>query len=611
MTSTTYSKSNFKHGLSVFLWTLRNNVAVIVVYLSLIAFDAVTSSVFGLIFSGTDESRSLHDFARQLAAGSMVSGSFRYALIIGFVLCIRSFSYLHNKRRTDMFGSLPVSRRTMYFSRLLSSFIISAVPMIIVCLIVAVFVTNNINFGAEIIGVNFNLFEYTLRLTLILFSYISLFGLLSICCGRTVDKIISFFAINLGAPVVMLLLMVLPALLVMGYHIDINWYWVVFLSPLFSVFSFDIFYWLIFCAAALAGSFFLVKNRKAECAQSHFAYKLPMVAVKIIVSFSAGVVTGMLFALIAVITYSKRGDIALFWVGMLLGSFVAYTIIQLIFAKGFKGFLKGLIPYGAMILCFALYFTSLSTGFFGYESYVPNINEVKSVSFNSDQKLYINGVNILEHEITDKKIIKKTIDAHKQELKDAKPIYNKANMFNRANVGINQNDTNAYDSVFEQYTINGDNNFTITYTLNDGRKISRAYNNYYQLPNDDESLDGVISIDFLDTFDYKENVSPLFICDKKYLTDVDINYETEDDSDEDYDDENYTTVKTKKALKLYDTLMKDYKKHGFISESDNFSYYSLTFYFGDKSSELNNTEAYFDVPSNYKETLKLLKKYSI
>ncbi|MBQ5347897.1 MAG: hypothetical protein IIU39_07600, partial [Ruminococcus sp.] len=138
-----------------------------------------------------------------------------------------------------------------------------------------------------------------------------------------------------------------------------------------------------------------------------------------------------------------------------------------------------------------------------------------------------------------------------------------------------------------------------------------AYNNYYQLPDDDESLDGVISIDFLDTFDYKENVSPLFICDKKYLTDVDINYETEDDSDEDYDDENYTTVKTKKALKLYDTLMKDYKKHGFISESDNFSYYSLTFYFGDKSSELNNTEAYFDVPSNYKETLKLLKKYSI
>ena len=57
--------------------------------------------------------------------------------------------------------------------------------------------------------------------------------------------------------------------------------------------------------------------------------------------------------------------------------------------------------------------------------------------------------------------------------------------------------------------------------------------------------------------------------------------------------------------------MKDYKKHGFISESDNFSDYSLTFYFGDKNSELNNTEAFFDVPSNYKETLKLLKKYSI
>lgn len=605
MTSTTSFKTSLKHGSAVFLWTLRNNIAVIVVYLSLFAFSAITNAVFGFATSGVTQD-GIVTISNSFSVYSMVSGTFQYALIIGLVICIRSFSYLHNKRQTDMVGSLPVSRRTMYFSRLISSFIISAVPMILVNLFIAIFVTNKIEFGeGEITGININLFDYTFKSALVLFSCICLFGLLSICCGKTADKIISFFAINYGAPIAILLLMVLPALLIMGYHIDINFYWVLIFSPLLSIFQFDTIYWLIFCAATLVGSFFLIKKRKAECAQSHFAYKFPLVAVKLLISFSVGVVTALLMSVIAIWVDSGKGDIALFWVGMILGSAVAYIIIQLIFARGFKGFLKGLIPYGAMILCFAVYFTSLSFGFFGYESYVPNIDDVKSVSFNSDSSAYVDGVNILKHEVKDKIIIKEAIDAHKQEL-TFKPEYDKTHMLERGGVNIAGTVENDYSDAFGEFFDDElSSHYNIEYTLKDGRKVSRLYPNSYE--EDDDKY-----ITFLHSNKYKEHLSPLFICDSKYLVSVELygpDYEDEDIKDyedddvDEYEDESATVYKDK-ALALYKTVMEEYKKYSF--DKSDLSAYTLTFNYG-KDAKHTVTTADFAVPKNYKKTIEFIK----
>ena len=592
MTSTTSFKTNLKHSSAVFLWTLRNNIAVIVIYLSLIAFSAIMSVIYGFTIDSLSENSGL---SNSFSAASVVSSAFNYSLIIGLVICIRSFSYLHNKRQTDMIGSLPVLRRTMYFSKLISSFIISVVPMTLVNLYIAVFITSDINIGdAELAGISINLYEYTFKLALVLFSCICLFGLLSICCGKTSDKIISFFAINYGAPIAILLLMVLPSLLVMGYSIELNFYWVLIFSPLLSIFQFDTIYWLIFCAATLVGSFFLIKKRKAECAQSHFAYKFPLVAVKLLISFATGIVTALLMTIIAVITDSENGDTALFWVGMILGSAIAYIIIQLIFARGFKGFLKGLIPYGAMILCFAIYFTSLSFGFFGYESYIPNIDDVKSVSFNSGDTAYVGGVNILQHEVTDKNIIKEAIDAHKQEIK-LRPEFDKSHMLERSAVSIAGSMGNNYYDVFDQFNDSEITKYNIVYTLKDGRKIRRSYTN----SNDDDSSKYIA---FLHSNDYKENISPLFICDTKYLMSVDL-YGVEYESDD--DDDSYIVYKNK-ALSVYKTVMEEYKKYGF--DSNDFSEYSLCFNYGESDANAP-VIANFAIPKTYKKTIKLINDY--
>lgn len=589
MTSTTSFKNSLKHFSAVFLWTLKNNIAVITVYFSLIAFYAVLDTIMGIA--------SKH---KELGASSMFTGTFELALIIGLVICIRSFSYLHSKRQTDMIGSLPISRRTMYFSRLFSSFIISAVPMILVDLFIAVFVVNKIQFGdSELLGINFKIYDFTFKFTLVLLACICLFGLFSICCGRTADKIISFLAINITAPIAVTILMLLPSLLLIGYHINLNADLILFLSPLFAIFHFNTIYWIIFCVILLAGSFFLIKNRKAECAQSHFAYKFPMTAIKILISFSAGIVTALLLLVINVVSNSGNDYIS-FWIGMIIGSLIAHTIIQLIFGRGFKGFLKGLIPYGAMMLCFAILFTTLSFGFFGYDSYVPKADEVKSVSFNDGQKYYVDGVNILKHETSDKNVIDRTIKAHKVQVMN-KDKYSKEHMLKRANFSI-FNDLDHFDETPD--------NFIVTYTLKNGSKVTRNYS----------TLDGEYYADskFLFSPEFLENYLPIFICDKKYLVNIGItDYNVEDDSI-DWDEGEYDTVLKKEyALKLRETFLKEYKKYGYLpvkDDEENESYYSgyvLTFNYGkgpDKISHEEYCSSDIHVPKTYKETINLIKK---
>lgn len=580
MTSTTCSK--FKLGLSVFLWTLRNNIAVIVIYLSLIAFGAITDTLFGFSVNSKDSGCFL-----------MFLGTLEYALIIGLVISIRSFSYLHNKRQTDMIGSLPVSRRVMYFSKLISASIISLVPMVIVDSVIIIMTQNSVTFS-DIFHSNLDALSLTLNASIMLIACISFFGLMSICCGKTSDKIISFFGVNLAAPVAITILTALPSLLLMGYSFSFNLNLVMFLSPIFSTITWNPIYWLIFTAITVLLSFFLIKKRKSECAQSHFAYKFPLIAVKVLISFSAGIVVALILLLINNLTKSGN-DYVSFWIGMIIGSFIAYMIIQLIFARGFSGFLKGLIPYGAMLLCFAIYFTSLSFGFFGYESYVPNIDDVKSVSFNSGDTAYVGGVNILQHEVTDKNIIKEAIDAHKQEIK-LRPEFDKSHMLERSAVSIAGSMGNNYSDVFDQFNDSENTKYNIVYTLKDGRKIRRSYTN----SNDDDSSKYIA---FLHSNDYKENISPLFICDTKYLMSVDL-YGVEYESD-DEDEDSYIVYKNK-ALSVYKTVMEEYKKYGF--GNDDFSEYSLIFNYG-KSTENTPVIANFAIPKTYKKTIKLINDY--
>ncbi len=576
MTSTTYSKSKIKQGVSVFLWTVKSNISTLIVYLSILAFFTIINCV---ICAGTKTA---------FNSNVMLAETFLTAMVIGLIVSIKSFSYLHDKRQTDMTGALPVSRRTLFFSRLISSAVISGVPMLIIYLVINNFFPNN---ESSFLPDN-NLFV-TLNVIIFLFSNISLFGLLSICCGKTSDKIVSFIVLNLLTPFAVYFLTILPASLLMGYSVNLNPDFLLFLSPAFAFMGTTSVYWVIFSAVCLLLSFVLIKNRRAESADSGFAYKLPLIAIKVLASFSVGIVSAFMF----IVTIENNNDYLVFWSGMIIGSLIAYIIIQIIFAHGFTGFLKGLIPYGAMLICFAVLFSSLHFGWFGFETYVPDVNDIESVSFTASNPIYINGMNITAHEVYDKKVIEDTVNAHKKII--SIESFKERKMLERTKVNYLYEKNNEPDIM----VLGADAlNFNVTYTLKNGIKVQRNYSNFTTYG------DASTNVPFLQSEEYTLHTNPLFICDEKYFSFVEIE-KSEDLDDEDLASYGGILRDSKKAKKLINTIKEDYKKYGISSSS---SGYWLTFMTSNgeqtKDEEVSlHPLTYVNVPSNYSKTLKLIK----
>ncbi|MGN1139099.1 MAG: hypothetical protein ACI4RM_06595, partial [Ruminococcus sp.] len=428
MTSTTSYKKSLSQAWSIFKWTLKSSKTVWIIYLSLLAFSGICYIVLNIGVNSliAVSGMSASNIAEGSSAFTEVASIFYMAevsslsIIFAFVLAIMGFGYLHNKRMTDMFGAMPVSRRTLFFSKWASSIVISAVPMLFINLLLNIFVPKSevINEGLTALsemGIYCgNTFESTFRTLIAIVACVSFFGLLSICCGKKSDAIVSTIVIMGAFPIAMALLQFLPMSLVNGYVATINTDLIVALTPSSAIEAGPIWYWLLFIGVCLVLSFFLVKNRKSESAQSHFAYRLPFELVKIIVSFAVGITIGYLFLLVLGWNADRLGCFGAFWLGMILGSIVTHTILQLVLNHGFKGYLKGLISYGAMIGTFAVVFVVLATGFAGYESYVPKAEDVKSVSFTDGATYMVGSENIIQNNYSeDKELIEKTVNAHK------------------------------------------------------------------------------------------------------------------------------------------------------------------------------------------------------
>ena len=565
MTSTTSTK-RLKPEISMLKWGIKNNLTVIIIYLSLILF-------FGIIyFMGSLSAQTLADAVESDfnpwvdASIAMASMTTFLSFLFMIVLSVKEFSYLHNKRKTDMFGALPITRRSLFITKSLTVFLISAVPMTVVMLLLML-ITANAG-SPTVMGMfqkDVNVGDVLLRTLVNLSANIAFIGFLSVCCGKTSEKVLSYLIINGAYPIGMMLVQLR----------------------------------LGFTAVFFAASVLLVRKRKAESAQSHFAYTVPKIVIKLMISFAVGIAMAFLFA---VLFNDTSLEIFRFWLGMIIGSFLSYFVVQLIFAGGFAKFGKSLIPYGIMIAAFAAVFVVISMGFFGYNSYIPSVDSIKSVSFTEGYSIKHNDKNIIEHNITDKKEIEKVTQLHKDvyELVSKDSKYSiRSNTLSSVFASILGYGNTDYYSNYMGYNFDDTTQpVSLTYTLNNGSKVSRKY--------------GFVNVSKLNETDrdtFYRGASPLFICDAKDLTEVEI-FEPgyfDDDDDEFYYDGDYFDTAARKQ-ELISTIKEDYEKYGLPHP---FSGYEIDLRYGgggDASYDLDtvNTEIY--IPQDYKKTLALIEK---
>lgn len=415
------------------------------------------------------------------------------AVIFSVVISFINFSYMQKKTSVDWYFSFPMTRRTMLVSKYMASAVMSIVPMLLMAFAGLLIQISSIN--------KERFFASLLMLTLAILSNISFVGLLSVCCGTTVDGIISYSVITIIYPIAWSLVYFLPTLVLPGYvssdiSLTLLTAIVPFVSSFMGVLPGDLIpfstyqythlcWWLLFTVLCTAGSIFLIKRRRAESAQNAFAFNLPAIIIKIVAGFVGGVALGLMFS---VLSYS--GDMFYLWFlgGAVLGAFSVTFLLHIIYSRGTKGFSRSLLQFAFAIVSICLFYIPLITGWFGYVANVPDVESVESVGVyvgdtDGTYNLYTvnddtnTGYNKVDRYIKfdDSEAISDIIDIHREIVDNLDNVYDFPYNFDRSVRIIENAGTNRFY------------NLKIDYVLKSGRHLVREYE-YGELSSDVQDM---------------------------------------------------------------------------------------------------------------------------
>lgn len=521
MTQKTSFKSRLKQMLSFFLSDLKSCNTFLIVF-GIISAVAITVCFTICVVLGNDSSFSMMLSALSITgiANSGIgeielfqysSASLVYLISIVFTIIytVRIYSYLHNKRKADLYGSLPIGRATLFIAKSVSAYLMSIIPAIFFLSLISII---SVCSGHSVVSEVTKLFPEICMGTL---ASISFFGLIAICCGTMLNSVLMFIAVCVAYPLSAIFIKGTVVGCFDGFYVGIFKDSVIMnaLNPLAAYDGINVIYWLIFSVVCIALGAFLAKKRKAERAQSAFAFHLPCYIIKVLVSFLAGMFLGVLFG-----SMNVFGGYAGFVFGFILASVPVYIIVHLILYRGFSKLIKTSIPLGALIIVSCVGVALCCFDAFGYNSYVPKTQDIKSAGFydansNYQAKGSAVGKNLkdMADDITDKDTIANILEAHYQLVDNRN--YSVKNKFKNTWFSMFKDNV----PVFSEISKNPD--YAFAYTLNNGNIVTRTYSSASAFEETESYLTS--SYNELDTSDiiyskgYIKAYSPLVKADYK------------------------------------------------------------------------------------------------
>ena len=521
MTQKTSFKSRLKQMLSFFLSDLKSCNTFLIVF-GIISAVAITVCFTICVVLGNDSSFSMMLSALSITgiANSGIgeielfqysSASLVYLISIVFTIIytVRIYSYLHNKRKADLYGSLPIGRATLFIAKSVSAYLMSIIPAIFFLSLISII---SVCSGHSVVSEVTKLFPEICMGTL---ASIAFFGLIAVCCGTMLSSVLMFVAVCVAYPLSAIFIKGTVVGCFDGFYVGIFKDSVIMnaLNPLAAYDGINVIYWLIFSVVCIALGAFLAKKRKAERAQSAFAFHLPCYIIKVLVSFLAGMFLGVLFG-----SMNVFGGYAGFVFGFILASVPVYIIVHLILYRGFSKLIKTSIPLGALIIVSCVGVALCCFDAFGYNSYVPKTQDIKSAGFydansNYQTKGSAVGKNLkdMADDITDKDTIANILEAHYQLVDNRN--YSVKNKFKNTWVSMFKDNV----PVFSEISKNPD--YAFAYTLNNGNIVTRTYSSASAF----EETEGYLTSSYneLDTSDiiyskgYIKAYSPLVKADYK------------------------------------------------------------------------------------------------
>lgn len=471
MTSTVSFKEKLKQIFSVLLWDLKGCKGSLLVY-SILA-SVFTVIIFTLVFVLTSASSFVLDgvdsepitIAQKIQAFQVITSIFigLLTLIFTIIYTVQIFSYMHNKRKVDFYGSLPISRARLYLAKCGAAYLFSIVPMLVFMGIISIIsICTGTLMMPEVVNMYINFIVGTL-------ACVSAYGFLSACCGTTFNTVIMFVAVCFCYPLSMIFVRsYIDAFFVGAYTGGFSDSFIMnALNPISAYFGNNLIYWIIFSVACVALGTLLIMKRRSERAQTSFAYYIPCHIIKVIVSFLAGMFLGTIFGALNVFGNGVGG----FVFGFILASATAYLVAHMIFYKGLKQLVKTLPIYGGLAVVVIATVALINLDLVGYNSYVPKSEDVKSVgfiasSYNSTGKKIGDLKDKSAEDLSDSTSIDAAINIHKYILSNIGDEITSDNKFKCVFVSM------VYNSLGEEVY---DNAYTVAYKLNNGKTVTRYY----------------------------------------------------------------------------------------------------------------------------------------
>lgn len=520
MTSTVSFKDKLKQIFSVILWDLKGCKGSLMVYTILAS--VFTVIIFTLVFVLTadqtsfsslfsTESSSKISLSEKMQVFQVISSAVIgfLTLIFAIIYTVQIFSYMHNKRKVDFYGSLPISRARLFLAKYGAAYLFSIVPMLVFMGIIAI---ASICTGTLLLPQVTNMYVNFIVGTL---ACISAYGFLSACCGTTFNTVIMFIAVCACYPLSMVFVRAyIDAFFTGAYTQTFSKSFITnALNPISAYFGNNLIYWLVFSAACIAFGTLLIMKRRSERAQTSFAYYIPCHIIKVIVSFLTGMFLGTMFGSLNVFGNGVGG----FVFGFILASAPTFLIVHMIFYKGLKQIVRTIPIYAGLAVVVIVGVALINLDVFGYNTYVPKSEDVKSAGIILTQHYYPKDKNFSRvmsksaEDFTSSSDIDSIVKIHNNIINSKSTKLKSVGKFKTVwgFMLYNAFDDLSYDDVY-----------AITYKLNNGRKVNRFYSaSMISLVN---SMNTVYSDDYYDDYDLDTDginkiANPL-ISSKTYVT---------------------------------------------------------------------------------------------
>ncbi len=194
--------------------------------------------------------------------------------------------------------------------------------------------------------------------------------------------------------------------------------------------------WFVVALVVIGVTFYLYNRRKAEHANSLGKFAVSRAVV--------GTFAFVLVACFLVSALSGSCNLFLFFLAIVVASFITYAVVQLVLTRKVKTAFKSFKWYGVLVAVTALCLITVGTGVFGTYNKIPDIKEVKSVSVSTNElemfphfiDTYDNAENFVESSTDEsKKMVLELFEL----LKNEKTVYN-GEWAGEATLAIRDND---------------------------------------------------------------------------------------------------------------------------------------------------------------------------